>query len=211
MDFSKEGIHCIYGPSGSGKTTLLNSLVGLTSYEKGEFVGFRENSFSYIFQEERLLPWATVEENIRFVLESLEDKDEINKRIDKYLSIVGLQKFKKSYPQELSGGMKQRVSIARAFAYEGDILIMDEPFKGLHIELKRSLMNYIIDYWKEKKGVFILVTHDIEEVLYMADYIHIFQGPPLTLTEEITIEIPQFERERNSNSIMKYRDILSRI
>lgn len=208
IDFSKEGIHCLFGPSGCGKTTLLNILVGLTPYDKGEILGFNNKSFSYIFQEERLLPWTTVEENIEFVLEGKGNKDDIKERIEKSLSLVELLNFRKSYPHELSGGMKQRASIARAFAYEGDILIMDEPFRGLHFELKKTLMNYIIDYWNEKKGVFIFITHDIDEVLHMADHIHVLQGPPLTLEKQFTITIPQHEREGNFDIIREYRNLL---
>lgn len=208
MDFSNEGIHCLFGPSGCGKTTLLNILSGITPYNKGNIQGFENKTFSYIFQEERLLPWATVKENLRFVLEDVSDEAEISDRITKYLSLVDLSEFIDSYPDELSGGMKQRVSIARAFAYEGDIIIMDEPFKGLHLDIKKTLMNYVIDYWYRKKGVFIFITHDIDEALHMADFIHVLQGPPLTLKKQITIDIPHKQRVNNKEIMEKYKAMI---
>lgn len=206
IDFSSDGIHCLFGPSGCGKTTLINTLVGLCSYEKGNIIGFKDKRISYIFQEDRLLPWATIEENIKFVLENIE-KRKIDEIVDKYLSLVDLIDFKKCYPNELSGGMRQRVSIARAFAYDGDILIMDEPFKGLHFDIKKVLIDYIIDYWYEKKNVVIYITHDIDEVLYMANHIHVLSGIPLKIQKQFTIDIPHNDRD-DVNTMNKYRLLL---
>ncbi|KAB3536054.1 ABC transporter ATP-binding protein [Alkaliphilus pronyensis] len=208
MDFSSEGIHCLFGPSGCGKTTLVNILAGVIPYDSGDIQGFNNKSFSYIFQEERLLPWATVEKNIKFVLESYNHKGDIDSIVDNYLSLVDLEEFKNYYPKELSGGMKQRVSIARALAYDGDILIMDEPFKGLHLNMKKTLMDYIIDYWHRKKGLFILITHDADEALCMANYIHVLEGPPLTLKKEIVIDEPPGKARSGIDKIQKYREML---
>ena len=208
MHFSSDRIHCFFGPSGCGKTTFLNILTGLIQPSKGEIQGFNNRTFSYIFQEDRLLPWCTVEENLLFVLESRYKKSEAMARVDQYLSLVDLEKFRKSYPEELSGGMRQRVTIARAFAYGGEIFAMDEPFKGLHLELKKTLMDYIIDYWRDKKPFFIFITHDLEEALYLADDIYVFEGSPLTLKKQITIDIPHGQRENQKEQMTQYKELL---
>jgi len=197
-DFSicfSQKINCIFGPSGCGKSTLVNLMTGLVSPDKGNILGLENVSYSYIFQEDRLLPWATIKDNIMFVLESIYDKERSEELTDKYLSLVDLADYKNHYPQELSGGMKQRVSIARAFAYGGDILIMDEPFKGLHLEIKKDIMNYIGNNMSDKLVFFI--THDVEEALYLADSIYIFKGPPLVLERQIDIDIPFSQRQSN--------------
>lgn len=208
IDFSAAGIHCVFGPSGCGKTTLLNILTGIDRADRGEVSGFKDKTFSCIFQEDRLLPWSTVEENIQFVLESCREKREIQDNVDRYLALVDLVRFKDCYPEQLSGGMKQRASIARAFAYGGDVLLMDEPFKGLHFELKKDLMDYLIQYWNQKSQFFIFITHDIEEALYMADHIHILEGPPLQLKNQITIQIHQNQRAQQKREMEVYRELL---
>lgn len=212
--FPQAKTHCLFGPSGCGKTTLLNVLTGLVKPDRGSITGLEGKTISYIFQEHRLLPWATVEENILFVLNG-HGNSEGKKIAKEYLSLVGLWNFKDSYPEQLSGGMKQRVAIARGLAHEGDILVMDEPFKGLDGDIKRKLMNHIIKIYqqreKEKKSI-IFITHDIDEALYLSDLIHIFQGTPLTLTKQLTIPIPHSQRSSNNMEIMKYRQkFLSKI
>ncbi|MCC5911195.1 MAG: ATP-binding cassette domain-containing protein [Clostridiaceae bacterium] len=208
MELSSNGIHCLFGPSGCGKTTLLNILAGLSTADQGDIKGIENKTFSYIFQEDRLLPWATVEENIFLILTDSYSKREAQGLMDKYLDLVDLSKFKNYYPEALSGGMRQRVSIARAFAYEGDILLMDEPFKGLHMELKKTLMDYLISYWHQKKQLFLFVTHDVEEALYMADHIHIFQGPPMELTKKLTIDIPAGDARNKNEKIDQFKEML---
>ncbi|AOY78231.1 ABC transporter ATP-binding protein [Clostridium formicaceticum] len=208
MDFFYDKIHCVLGPSGCGKTTLLNIITKLISADQGNLEEVEKKTCSYIFQEDRLLPWATVEENILFVLEGQYKKVEAQQIVDEYLSLVNLSKFKNYYPEELSGGMKQRVSIARAFAYGGEIFVMDEPFKGIHLALKTTLIQYMIDYKHQKSRIFVFATHDIEEALSMADYIHIFQGPPLTLKKQMTIDVPQSQRWKYKDKMTEYKEIL---
>ncbi len=197
IDFTTNGVHCIFGPSGCGKTTLVNVITGLVEADEGVIEGSGHHTFSYIFQEDRLLPWATVEENIQLVLESFMEKGKAKDLTNHYLSLVNLSDFSNTYPGQLSGGMKQRVSIARAFAYDGDIFIMDEPFKGIDFETKKVLMDYVISYCKGKDKILLFITHDIDEALYMADTIHLFKGPPLTIKKRIEIEIPQNMREES--------------
>ncbi len=201
--FSQKKTHCIFGPSGCGKSTLINLITGLVAPDKGNTEVTENVSYSYVFQEDRLLPWATIKENIMFVLESIHDKNKAEELTDKYLALVDLVDFKNHYPQELSGGMKQRVSIARAFAYGGDILIMDEPFKGLHLEIKKEVMDYIGNNMTHK--LIFLITHDVEEALYLADSIYIFNGLPLALERQVDIDIPFSQRQRNRQELENIR------
>ena len=161
MEIKCNCITTIMGPSGCGKTTLLRIIAGLVKYDDGELVNLKDRKISYLFQEPRLLPWKTVYGNIEFVLQGLQmsDRESI---IKKYLELVGLWEFRGYYPKELSGGMKQRVSMARAFAYQSDILLMDEPFKSLDHEMKINLINSFKTLWKANKPTVIFVTHDEE-------------------------------------------------
>ena len=129
MTLEEMKITGILGPSGCGKTTLLNIIAGLEEYQSGSIQGLEGKTFSYIFQEDRLLPWSTVKENIKFVLESRYDDNEAERIANQYMDMVGLREYAHYYPRQLSGGMKQRVAIARAFAYPADILLMDEPLR----------------------------------------------------------------------------------
>ncbi len=172
LDLAADKIHCFFGPSGCGKTTLANLIAGVTRADGGEIEGTAGRSFSYVFQEDRLLPWATLEENLKFVLSSRYSKEGCRAQMEKYLALVELENFRNSLPEELSGGMRQRAAIARAFACESDILILDEAFKGLHLELKKSLMDYVKQYKQRQGSLIILITHDIEDALYLADEIH---------------------------------------
>ena len=131
IQIPEKKITCILGPSGCGKTTLLNIIGGIIKADSGEFKGFEDNVVSYLFQEPRLLKWKTVWGNIEFVLKDIYSREKRNEILSRYLEMVDLKDFKDYYPDKLSGGMVQRVSIARAFIYPSDILLMDEPFKGL--------------------------------------------------------------------------------
>lgn len=144
------GVFGIFGPSGSGKTTLLRILCGLEVPDSGKLTGTDGLSFSVVFQEDRLLKSNTVLENVAIVSDKETAADILRK--------VGLGDYLSSYPNELSGGMRRRVAIARALAYRGDVLILDEPLKGLETDLKDTIASYFMDYSKEKPV--ILVTHD---------------------------------------------------
>ena len=159
----KEGeILCVLGPSGSGKTTLLNMLCGICDFE-GEQENVPKNS-SYIFQEPRLLPNLTVVENLRYAGGMVENIDEI-------LQKIGLEEKKNSRPKQLSGGEKQRVSIARAFLSEAPLLLMDEPFSSLDTALKIKMVELFCSLLKTHKKTVVFVTHDVEEALMLAQRI----------------------------------------
>lgn len=208
MVFSPNIVHCFFGPSGCGKTTLVNLLSHILTADKGTIEGADKKTVSYVFQEDRLLPWMTIEDNIRFVLQSRYGKPEAMDLVYQYLSLVDLWEYRHLSPDELSGGMKQRASIARAFAYGGDILILDEPFKGVHLEMKKALMDYILYHWHQKNPYIFFITHDVEEALYLGDEIYTFEGPPLSLKKQITIEVPAKERERDQKEMERYKKLI---
>src|SRR6056297_3024868 len=136
IEFLKNEINCVLGPSGCGKTTLLNIINQSIRPDKGDISDFANKRISYVFQDPRLLPWKTVEENIAFVLRENMNSTELQDRLNHFLELVQLRKFRDYYPSQLSGGMRQRVSLARAFSYRSDVILMDEPFKALDLKLK---------------------------------------------------------------------------
>lgn len=208
LNINKGQIICLLGASGCGKTTLLNMLSGLVKYDSGCIEGVNDKSFSYIFQETRLLPWSTLEENITFVLKSKYDKSTSQDLANEYLNLVDLQEYKDYYPHQLSGGMKQRVSIARGFAYGSEVLLMDEPFKGLDFELKSSLISDFISLWENDKRTVLFVTHDFDEALLLADVIYMLHGRPVKIKNKINIEIPQNIRKLESEVLVSYKNMI---
>jgi len=165
--FESGTITAVMGASGSGKTTLLNAVAGLIDYEG--VITVNEDSVSahgvsYVFQEPRLIPQKTVFANLDFALVSVfSDKAERKQKIEAMLKEVGLSDAIRKYPHELSGGMAQRVALARAFLYPADILLMDEPFKGLDKELKDTIISTFLELWKKDKRTTLFVTHDENE------------------------------------------------
>ena len=178
IDFPANKTTCILGPSGCGKTTLLNIIAGILDKDRGEVVGFENKNISFVFQEDRLIEWKNVKDNISFVLKEKKDKNEIETIVDKYLKLVNLEEYKYYYPRRLSGGMRQRISILRAFAYPSDLLLMDEPFKSLDINNKHIVMDFFKELKDKENRTSILVTHDVEEAINLADSIVILSDKP---------------------------------
>lgn len=168
LELNKGEILAVMGPSGCGKTTLLGLLTGLLKPQKGQI----NNSFekiAYVFQEPRLFPWLTVKENLLAVID---EKDEnALKTVTECLSLVELTDAIDKYPNELSGGMKSRVSLARALVFEGDLFLFDEPFAALDEELRHTLTSKIKDYLRARGSSAILVTHNREDAENIADRI----------------------------------------
>ena len=165
-------ITVILGRSGCGKTTLLRLVAGLENFDKGDIIGANSIRKAYVFQEDRLMPWLNVKKNITF---GIHNKDIDNMKIDKIIETVGLKKFYSSYPSQLSGGMKQRVSIARAFAYEPDFIMMDEPFSALDFFTREQMQNELLKIHETSKCSILFVTHSIDEALILGDKIVILE------------------------------------
>jgi len=183
MNIEPCNITCILGPSGVGKTTLFNVISGLTDYESGEIIGIDKKNISYLFQEPRLIPWLTVYENIDIILKNIFPDKKREDVINYYLNMVGIIDYAYKKPEELSGGMKQRLAIARTFAYPSTLLLMDEPFQGLDIKLKNSIIESFLKLWSEDNRTVLFITHDIDEALRVSNQIYIIQDNPVKISQ----------------------------
>ena len=168
LELKKGEILAIMGPSGYGKTTLLGLASGLLKPQKGEILNSFEK-IAYVFQEPRLFPWLTVKENLLAVMDKTDENTE--KTVNDCLALVGLADAADKYPDELSGGMKSRASLARALSYGGDLFLLDEPFAALDEDLRRDLAIKIKDYLRARGSSAILVTHNREDAEMIADRI----------------------------------------
>lgn len=186
IEFYENKVNCILGKSGCGKSTLLNIISGIIKNDGGEINILKELGISYIFQDDRLIEWLTVEENIKLVIKKYYNKSEIDKLCGKYLELVGVYNHKKYYPQMLSGGLRQRVNIARAFIYPSNVIIMDEPFKSIDIKNKKIIMDNLKEILDKEKRTVIFVTHDIEEAMFLADKIFILGNSPIEVKNIIS-------------------------
>lgn len=208
ISFSEGTISCILGPSGCGKTTLLNIIGKTQGFESGQLVGFEKKIISYIFQDPRLLPWKTVEENVDFVLSHDLPIGARKKTVNRFLSLVELSEFANYYPSQLSGGMRQRVSIARAFAFPSDLILMDEPLKGLDIKLKLNLIKAFSQIWQEDKRTVIFVTHDVDEALLLGNEIVVLSKTPVSIKMHQKVEEPITNRSLDSSYLKDLKQIL---
>ena len=181
IDFYKNKVNCIVGKSGCGKSTLLNIISGIIENDDEEFISIESYGLSYIFQEDRLIDWLTVEENISLVVNKIYDKKEREELCNKYLYLVGIKEYKKYYPQMLSGGLRQRVNIARSLIYPSKIIIMDEPFKSIDVINKEIIMNNLKEILKQENRTVLFVTHDIEEALILSDKIYVLGNSPVQI------------------------------
>lgn len=203
---------CVVGPTGCGKTTFLNSLVNIYDITSGEIlldgnqVDTKKQNIAYIFQGNSTMPWLTVEENVGFGLlyKPLSDAEK-KERVEKYLDIVGLSRYRTYYPKQLSASMLQRVSIARAFATEPELLLMDEPYGQLDIELRFKLEDELVKLWQITKTTVLFITHNIEEAVYLGNKIMILTNKPTTVKTTLANELlrprdiadPEFVQLRN--------------
>jgi NitT/TauT family transport system ATP-binding protein len=209
LDVGEEFV-AIIGPSGCGKTTLLRIIAGLEKPDEGKVVFHGgEARVGFIFQFPTLLPWLTVLDNVALPLRANGMSwSEARERARKYLSLVGLQAFEDFYPRELSGGMKQRVNIARALAVEPTVLLMDEPFSHLDPLTAESLRSEILDLWTlgvTTVRAIIMVTHSVDEAIFMADRLVILTPRPAKIAGIVEVNIPR-PRDRRSPEFQKLED-----
>ena len=204
----------IVGASGSGKTTLLRILAGLEDADQGSVlidgqpVSGIGKERAVIFQEPRLLPWLTVLQNVAFPLEVRGlQKEEAQKQARHYVRLVGLADFADAMPSQLSGGMAQRVGIARALAVRPEILLLDEPFGALDAMTKLTMQEELVRIWREEKVTMIIVTHDLEEAVYLADRVLILPKESGGRPREIDVPIPR-PRARSDSQFVKLREEL---
>lgn len=197
------------GTSGCGKSTLLRNISGLDpQYDgslkiDGKTVKGISEKIGFIFQEPRLMPWLTVQENIAFGLKkSTADR---RKAAETFIRLVGLDGFEHHYPRELSGGMAQRVAIARALVTRPEILLLDEPFSALDAFTKMQLQDLLLDVWQTSGATIMIVTHDIDEALYLCDRLFILKGQPGQLEREVAIDRPR-PRSRTDENLAKEKE-----
>jgi NitT/TauT family transport system ATP-binding protein len=209
--FEAYSVTAILGPSGCGKTTLLNIVSGILEPSSGTIVAFSSAGFSYSFQEPRLLPWFSSLDNILFALSGIRDKKQNLERATRFLSSAGLEVFSAAKPGQLSGGMKRRLSLARAFAYPSDILLLDEAFSAVDLKLRIELMDLFSLLWREEKRTAIFVTHDIQDALYLADQIFVFSQRPARVIDRVEIDIPREERRYGSRELIDLEERLYRL
>ena len=188
---------CIVGPTGCGKTTFLNSLVKLYDIDDGEIlingeeVDLNKHSIAYIMQEYSTMSWLTVKENVQFGMKVRKfSREKLNRKTEEVLRMVGLEKFADYYPEQLSASMLQRVSIARAFAVEPDLLLMDEPYGQLDLELRFRLEDELIRIWQGTKTTIVFITHNIEEAVYMSQRIMVLTNKPTKVKEDFVNPLP---------------------
>lgn len=215
FDVEKGEFLCIVGPTGCGKTTFLNSLTRLYDLTAGEIlvdgeaVDPKKHNISYIFQEYSAMPWLSVEDNIRFGLDIKGiSKKEARENVEEMLDIVGLTKFRKQYPHQLSASMLQRVSIARAFATKPDLLLMDEPYGQLDIELRFKLEDELIKLWEKLGTTVLFITHNIEEAVYLGQNIMVLTNKPTKVKTVIPDEIPH-PRDVTTPEFVKLRNYVT--
>jgi NitT/TauT family transport system ATP-binding protein len=209
------------GPSGCGKSTILNIVAGLMPPTTGEALihGKRINGpgpdRGMVFQSYSSYPWLTVLDNVAFGLKLRGvPRDERERTARTWIKKVGLAGSEKKYPNQLSGGMRQRVAIARTLAVKPKIILMDEPFGALDVQTRLGMQNLINELWEEIEGTILFVTHDIPEAVYLADKIHIVSSAPGTIAEEIDVDLPLHRTEdlkRSTRFRELEQDVLDRI
>jgi len=216
LDFFANEFSVIVGPSGCGKTTLLRMLAGLESPTSGEVVygdcNPHKPKCNMVFQEQAIFPWLTVWENIAFGLRRRGIKGSaLSEIVERYLTVTGLTGFGKSYPYQLSGGMKQRVGVARAFANDPEILLMDEPFASLDEQNKTILQDELLRLWEETKKTVVYITHSIDEAISMADRVIVMTNRPGKIKAIIPIPFSRPRKMMELRTNAEYGELVYRV
>ncbi|GAB7389154.1 ABC transporter ATP-binding protein [Bacillaceae bacterium] len=207
----------IIGPSGCGKSTLLHTLDGLIKptsgsiYVNGEKVEGPSGDRAMVFQDFALMPWHTVYENVAFGLRLAGKPDrEIRDRVLHYIQLVGLSGFEEKYPHQLSGGMKQRVGIARAFAVEPRVLLMDEPFSAIDEQTREIMQEEVLRIMLNEKKTVVFITHSIDEAVFLSSRILLMSARPGQIIDELTIDIP-YPRTLETKTLPQYQEYKAKI
>lgn len=206
---------CVVGPTGCGKTTFLNCLTRIHMPSEGDLfidgvpADPRKHNISFVFQEPSALPWLTVEQNIAYGLKIKKiPKDEIDRRVNQILDLMGLQEFKNAYPGELSVSAEQRIIIGRSFAMKPDLLLMDEPYGQMDVKMRFYLEDEVIRLWKELGSTVVFITHNIEEAVYLAEKVLILTNKPAKIKEEVIIDLPR-PRDITDPKFIEYRNYIT--
>jgi NitT/TauT family transport system ATP-binding protein len=204
---------CLLGPSGCGKSTLLNMVAGFEELDSGaitidgEAVRGPDPRRVFVFQEYGIFPWMTVWDNIAFGLADKSFQEKLD-MVGRYIDMVGLTGFEKAYPQELSGGMKQRVEVARALAVQPDILYMDEPFGALDSLTRLKMRSELLRIWHQERKTILFVTHDIEESVQIAQRVVVMTQRPATIKTVYDLHQLPYPRDLDSPEYLEARDHL---
>ena len=214
LRINKGEVVAILGKSGCGKSTLLNCIGGFESIHQGKMllkdvpITKPSNQCIMLMQNYGLLPWRSVQKNVELALENRKmSKQEITNRANHYLQMVGLENRKNALPNELSGGMQQRVAIARALAIQPEVILMDEPFGALDTFTRYYLQDELMQIQQREKMTIVLVTHDIDEAIYLADRIFIMKSNPGEIHKEIVVKLSK-PRDRSDAEFQHYREMI---
>ena len=198
FDIKKGEFVCVVGPTGCGKTTFLNLLSCLIEPTEGKLLidgqpaDPKKHDIAFVFQEPSSFPWLNVEQNIEIGMKIKKiPEQERKERVERMISLMGLEQFRKSYASQLSVSTEQRMVIARAFAMNPDLLLMDEPYGQMDIKMRFYLEDEVIRLWRETGTTVIFINHNIEEAVYMAERILILSNKPATVKEEVLVDLPR--------------------
>ena len=208
----------LLGPSGCGKTTLIRIIAGLLTADRGEvlvnsqLVNSPGRDRCMVFQQFGLLPWRTVVSNVEFGLEiDGVPREERRELAGKYLELVGLKGFENYYPHQISGGMQQRVGIARALSKRPEILLMDEPFGAVDAQTREQLQEELLKIWAQTETTVVFVTHSIDEAIYLSDRVVVMQARPGRIKEEVTIDLPRPRWEGDIKADPRFAQLRARL
>jgi len=208
---------CILGPSGCGKTTLLKLIAGFMkpsggSMEiNGKAITRPGRDRCVVFQEDALFPWLTVAENIAFGIKGLLPGKQVKAEVRRYLEMVGLSAFKDYLPGEISGGMNQRVALARVLILKPQVLLMDEPFGALDAQTREDMQGLLLSLWKALSNTIVFVTHDLGEAILLADRILVMSQNPGRIQSEVPVDLPRPRKKESDEFHLFYRDLRNRL
>lgn len=216
LDIEAGSFISLIGPSGCGKSTLLRLVAGLSEADKGEILldGEKITGTSYerglVFQNPTLFPWLNIYDNVAFGLKARHIYRQNKSRVKEYIRLVGLEGFEKAYPHQLSGGMCQRASLARTLTGKPKILLLDEPLGALDAFTRMNMQDEILRIWKEESMTMIMVTHDVDEAVYLSDKVVVMSSRPAKIEQIINIDMGR-PRDRSNPDFLQYRSKILRI